>query len=559
MLPLELHSATGISGPLLLIILDGFGLYRGQQEGYPGNAIDLADAPTLKRLLANAPVRTTLKAHGTAVGMPSDADMGNSEVGHNAMGAGRIFDQGAKLVQESIESGALFQGETWMELIGSRANPGHAIRNPNCSVHLIGLLSDGNVHSHIDHLIAMLQKCAEEGIQRVLVHTLLDGRDVAGKSAQIYIKALEDALGNLQPDGGVYAIASGGGRMQITMDRYEADWAMVERGWQTHVKGAGRMFGSAEEALVTLRQENPEATDQDLPAFVIEKDSAPLGPIRDDDVVIFFNFRGDRAIEISRAFTEESFQNFKRDPDIRVRFAGMLEYDGDLHIPPAYLLAPPQIERTLTEYLVHSGVRQFAISETQKFGHVTYFWNGNNSNKFDENLEVWKEIPSDSRPFNQQPRMRADEITDEVLGALQGDFQFLRANYANGDMVGHTGDLQAAVAAVEALDENIKRLLRGVEESGATAILTADHGNCDEMIQVDKSGTPILDSEGAFLAKTSHTLNPVPFILLGKEAGQYQIAPGDFGLANLAATILMLLGFAPPSDYEPSILQHRNS
>ena len=407
------------SGPLLLIIMDGVGLYKGKEQGYAGNAFDLAKAGTLKSLLKEAPISTQLMAHGTYVGLPSDDDMGNSEVGHNAMGAGRIFDQGAKLVGEAISSGRLFEDKTWLELIGSKQQPGHALQNGR-PVHFIGLLSDGNVHSHIEHLLAMIERCHSLGVKKVFVHTLLDGRDVEEVSAHKYIGQLEAKLAELDPERENYLIASGGGRMKITMDRYEADWSMVEKGWQTHVKGDGPAFSSANEALEKLRADNPGVIDQDLPPFVIEKNGAPVGTIVDEDVVIFFNFRGDRAIEISRAFTEKDFTAFDRDPRVNVRYAGMMEYDGDLHIPEKYLVSPPAIDKTVSQYLVGNQVSQYAISETQKFGHVTYFWNGNNSEKFSEQLEEWKEIPSDNISFDQAPRMKADEITDELIAALKG-------------------------------------------------------------------------------------------------------------------------------------------
>lgn len=548
-------SEISINGPLVLVILDGVGLYRGKKEGYDGNALDLADAPVLKNLLQNAPIHSSIRAHGTAVGMPSDSDMGNSEVGHNAMGAGRVFDQGAKLVSNAIQSGSIFQDETWMELIGNSDSPGHALKSGS-AVHFIGLLSDGNVHSHIDHLLALLSKCKESGVQEVRVHVLLDGRDVNEVSALTYIDQLEDHLKQLSPEG-AYRIASGGGRMHITMDRYEADWSMVERGWKTHVAGEGRKFSSAKEAIETYRKEKPGVIDQDLPAFVIEKDGKSAGPVNDDDVVIFYNFRGDRAIELSRAFTEPDFAEFKREPAVNVHYAGMMQYDGDLNIPPKYLVSPPSIDNTLSEYLVAAGIPSYAISETQKFGHVTYFWNGNNSQKFDESLETWKEVKSDVIPFDQKPEMKAVEITDALISAIQsGKYKFLRINYANGDMVGHTGSLTAAVKAMETVDQCLKRLVDTCNESGATLIVTADHGNCEEMFETNKDGS-VKMKDGKPSAKTSHTLNPVPFLITGPSTEKFKLSKKATkpGLANIAATTLTLLGFKPPSQFEPSIVE----
>lgn len=562
---LKRNGAGGISGPLLLVVLDGFGIYKGAKDGYPGNAIDLADAPFIKELLSgDAPtVSTQLKAHGKAMGLPSDGDMGNSEVGHNAMGAGRVFAQGAKLVNDAIQSGKLFQGACWKKLIGSKDEPGIALERKR-PVHFIGLLSDGGVHSHISQLLALIDKCAAEGVERVYIHTLLDGRDVEKASALAYIDILEDKLRSYDVSGQKYSIASGGGRQIITMDRYEADWNMVLLGWKTHVGGEGRMFSSARDAIETYRKESVakgvKLIDQDIPPFVIAADDGKaIAPIETDDCVIFFNYRGDRAIEISRAFTEDDcLFPFPRIPAVEVHYAGMMEYDGDLHIPRNYLVEPPEIDRTVSEYLALNSIPQFAIAETQKFGHITYFWNGNNSGKFSEKYETWMEIPSDKVPFDQAPRMKADEITDALCNALNGgEYKFLRVNYANGDMVGHTGNLQAAVEAVEALDQNLSRLFETVQTVGATMVITADHGNCDQMYEIDKELLSIKHSVGgSIMVKTSHTLSPVPFILVGINADKFVLNSQveTPGLGNLAATLLTILGYEPPEDYLPPVV-----
>jgi 2,3-bisphosphoglycerate-independent phosphoglycerate mutase len=452
----------GISGQLLLVILDGVGLYRGRAEGYDGNAFDLAATPNLDRLFSDAPVFLALKAHGTAVGLPSDGDMGNSEVGHNAIGAGRVFEQGAKLVSQAIATGSIFEGQTWRRLV-------ERVKD-NCGLfHLIGLLSDGNVHSHIDHLEALIRRLAMEGVKKIRIHALADGRDVDPVSFHLYIERLERLLRDVSTNGIDARVASGGGRMQITMDRYEADWEMIRRGWATHVAGQGRGFSSVMEAITVLREENPGVIDQDLPPFVItDQDDVPVGPVGDGDSVVFFNFRGDRAIEISRAFNESDFDPFDREPHPNVLFAGMMEYDGDLKIPPLFLVSPPTISRTLSEYLVHNNVSQLAVAETQKFGHVTYFWNGNNSQPFDPRLEDWVEVPSDNVQFDRKPEMKAREVCEEVVKdlAMRGH-RFIRVNFANGDMVGHTGSLEAAVRAMEVVDECMGRLDAAVRETAS--------------------------------------------------------------------------------------------
>jgi 2,3-bisphosphoglycerate-independent phosphoglycerate mutase len=536
---------SGPKGPVLLVILDGVGI----GDGGEADAVKLAATPTLDSLWVPG-ARASLRAHGTAVGMPSDADMGNSEVGHNALGCGRVYDQGASLVDRAIGSGALFEGETWKEIVARCTVNDRAL-------HFIGLLSDGNVHSHIDHLIAMVRRAARDGVPRIYLHALLDGRDVPSTSALEYIDRIEKVLAEL-PDA---AIASGGGRMQITMDRYEADWAMVERGWRIHVHGDGRRFPSARAAVEAFRAEKSGIDDQNLPGFVVERSGAPVGPIQDGDAVICFNFRGDRAIEISRAFEADDFSHFDRGRRPQVLYAGMMEYDGDTHVPARYLVEPPAIERTMGEFLVAAGVPQLAISETQKYGHVTYFWNGNRSGKIDDKLETYIEVPSDLAAFDQRPWMKAAEITDRLVGELAtGNHRFARVNYANGDMVGHTGNFQATVIAVAALDLQLKRLREEVERLGGILVVTADHGNADEMFQRDKQGRVVRDGQtGQPVVKTSHTLNPVPFLIHDpRRADRYDIDPARAaaaGIASVTATCLELLGFQPPEDLAPSLLR----
>ena len=545
----------GIQGPLVLVILDGVGLYRGRAEGYEANAFDLAHTPNLDRLLDTAPVVMELAAHGTAVGMPSDSDMGNSEVGHNAMGAGRVFQQGAALVSQAISSGAIFEGEIWRRLVAN-------VRRNGSTYHLIGLLSDGNVHSHIDHLDAVIRRLVDDGVKSIRIHALADGRDVDPVTYHLYVRQLQDTLDEVAARGADAAIASGGGRMKITMDRYGANWDMVRRGWQTHVEGEGRGFATVDEAIATLRDENPGVIDQDLPAFVItESDGAPIGRIEDGDSVVFFNFRGDRAIEISRAFSESEFDQFDRGRLPDVEFAGMMEYDGDLSIPRQFLVSPPAISRTVSEYLVHNGVSQLATAETQKFGHVTYFWNGNNSEAFDLKLEEWVEIPSDDVPFEDAPEMKADEVCQVVLDRIsRGRQRFLRVNFANGDMVGHTGVLDAAVTAMEVVDRCVGRIEAAVETGGGTLIVTADHGNLDMMWEVDGATKTVKRRpDGTPVIKTSHTLNPVPWLLTGHDAECFEPNPVVTapGLGNIAASLLLLLGFEAPSDYLPSLIRRK--
>ncbi len=540
------NGKINVEGPVLTVVMDGVGIAPENA----GNAVKLAYTPTLDMLAANYPM-LRLKAHGTAVGLPSDDDMGNSEVGHNALGSGQVFAQGAKLVSQSIESGKMFASDTWKEVVAN-------VKNNNSTLHFLGLFSDGNVHSHIDHLKAMMTEAKKEGVKKVRVHILLDGRDVGETSALDYVRPFEEFMNSLRSDDFDVMIASGGGRMNITMDRYEANWAMVEKGWKTHVLGEGRQFASAEEAITTYRNEL-KVIDQDLPPFVIAKDGKPVGTIEDGDSVVFYNFRGDRAIEISLAFDSENFDKFDRVRFPKVVYAGMLEYDGDRHIPHKYLVNPPEITNTMSEYLSDTGVSELAISETQKYGHVTYFWNGNKSGKFNEKLETYIEIPSDVVPFEQRPWMKCAEITDKLIECMEsGKYKYLRVNFPNGDMVGHTGNLAATECAMEALDLQLKRIIDVVDKLKGVALITADHGNADEMYEVDKKGVLKTDKNGKYKAKTSHTLNPVPCFIYDnyyRDAYTVKADEGKFGLSNVAATMVNFMGYEAPEMWDQSLIE----
>ncbi len=522
-------------GPVVTVIMDGVGI--GPKE--ESNGVYMAYTPILDNLMTGNLV-TQIKAHGKAVGLPTDSDMGNSEVGHNALGAGRIFSQGAKLVNKALHSGKVFKGESWREIQKCAEKGG--------TVHFVGLVSDGNVHSHIDQLNILLDQCVKDNILKVRVHGLLDGRDVSPKSALEYFVPLENKLKEQSCNGRDYCIASGGGRMVVTMDRYGADWDIVKKGWDAHVLGIGRKFASASEAIQTYYDEDPEMTDQYMDSFVIQRDGLPVGCIEDGDGVILFNFRGDRAIELSRAFDDIKFDFFDRQRHPKVFFAGMMQYDGDAFIPKHYLVEPPAINKTMGEYLCSAGIHSYAISETQKFGHVTYFWNGNKSGYIDEQLEKYVEIQSDKITFDLRPWMKASEITDKVIAAIESrKYKFIRLNYANGDMVGHTGVPISVRIAVETVDLMLKRMLPVLKKSEGIAVITADHGNADCM-WTDKNDKRV--------AMVAHTCNPVPFIVKDY-SNSNQLTLSDVanpGLANVAATIINLLGFRAPAEYEKSLI-----
>jgi 2,3-bisphosphoglycerate-independent phosphoglycerate mutase len=534
-------SFAGRPGPVLLVIADGVGV----APAGPSNAVSTADTPTLDKLTGGE-LYTELAAHGPAVGLPSDDDMGNSEVGHNALGAGRIFAQGAKLVNQAIASGEIFDSPHWHSAVECGRTG---------TLHFIGLHSDGNVHSHTDHLYAMLRRAADEGVTSAAVHILHDGRDVPARSALVYIEQTEAVLAQLNAADPArnFRIASGGGRMWITMDRYNADWAMVERGYRCHTFGEGRSFGSAAEAVQTMYDEADAAGkstgDQYLHEFVVVADGTPVGTMADGDAVIVFNFRGDRSIEISRAYEEPDFDEFDRGEHPDVFFAGMLQYDGDALVPKKYLVEPPAIDRTMSEYLCAEGITSFAVSETQKFGHVTYFWNGNRSGYIDESLETYVEVPSDNVEFDTTPAMKVREITAEVIDLLRsGEYRFGRLNFPSGDMVGHTGNLEATIEAMTVIDECMAELMQVIDDLDGVLVYTADHGNADIMYT---------ESDGVRSPKTSHTLSPVPFAIFDPNYdGEYHMSPTPApGLSNVAATLLNLLGFEAPDDYRGSLIE----
>ena len=533
-------------GPVVLLILDGVGVGRCDEF----DAVALARTPTFKKLRETGSV-VLLKAHGTAVGLPSDEDIGNSEVGHNIMGAGHVFDQGAKCVDKAIGTGAIWDGY-WKEIIAQLRSNGGAL-------HLIGLLSDGNVHSHEAHLHALINRAHEEGLRRVYVHILLDGRDVPDRTALVYVERLEELLHRIRAEGNCdYWIASGGGRMVTTMDRYEADWEIVARGWRTHVEGRAEGFPNATAAIEHFRAAETGLSDQFVPPFSIRDDSGnPLAIVNSGDAVILFNFRGDRAIEISRAFMSgPEFGKFDRGDRPDVLFAGMMLYDGDAHVPEHYLVSPPQVQKTLSEYLARNRVSQFACAETQKFGHVTYFWNGNRSDKFSDAFEEYCEIPSEKVPFEQRPWMRSAETADKVIEAIRTKrYAFIRANFAGGDMVGHSGNVDATVIAIEAIDLAMARILAETANAGGCLVVTSDHGNSEDMVERDKDGNPLYAEEERPVFRTAHSLNPVLFVVRDFSGRRYGLKalPGA-GLANVAATLVELLGLSPPSEFDPSLL-----
>lgn len=538
------HGTT--SRPLVLVVMDGVGI--GPGDAY--DAVAAADTPHLDALRDEG-VYQEILASGTHVGLSSDSDMGNSEVGHNTMGAGHVVPQGAKRVDDAVTNGEIWDG-AWQDVV-EQGRAG--------TLHLIGLLSDGNVHSSWEHLKLLLAHAKDDGVTRLRLHTLFDGRDVEDRTADRYVQTLEEELARLTEGTDLdWRIASGGGRMVTTMDRYEANWEVVQAGWRAHVQGTARPFRSAGEAISTLREETPGISDQLLEAFtVVDEEGAAVGPVRDGDAVVIVNFRGDRAIELTLAFVEgEGFAGFDRGAVPDVLFAGMTLYDGDTNMPPVRLVQPPHISDTVSEVIARAGLRQLAASETQKYGHMTYFWNGNRSDPFDPQTETYIDIPSDRVEFDKAPRMKAAETADYVIEALgEGGYTFLRSNLAGGDMVGHTGNFPATIEAVEAVDAAIGRIAEAVRAAGGCLVITADHGNAEDMVERDKAGAPRTGPDGDPLWKTAHSTNPVPLHVVDYAGQQWRSVDGleAPGLSNLAATLLTLLGLESPEHYRPSLVE----
>ena len=522
-------SKLNYGGPVVLVVMDGVGL-RDKTEY---NAVKQAHLETLNYLMDKYPT-AKLGAAGEYVGIP-EGDMGNSEVGHNAMGAGQIVLQRSAAVENDVNTGKIFETDTWKDIIAR-------IHERHSTLHFMGIFSDGNVHSNMAHMEKMLAQAQKEGVERARIHVMIDGRDVPKQSEPKYIQRFEKFVHDLgDPD---YKIASGGGRMVITCDRYENDWPMVEKGWHTCVLGEGRQFENATDAVMAYRAENPDLHDQYMPPFVIAKDGQPIGTINDGDAVIYYDFRADRAIEISQAFTYDDFDKFDRVRRPDVYFAGMTEYNEDLHVPAHVLVGSPVFGTTLTEYLATKGIKQYAISETVKFGHMTYYFNGNSYHVPDGEVDV--EIPSYTEPFNTRPWMRCAEITDKLIEAIESEqYNFLRVNYPGGDMVGHFAEMEPTIAAMEAIDISLKRIIEAVNKLGGVTIITADHGNAEEL--ADEDGMP----------KTSHTTNRVPCIFVDdtENANKYRLSLGDRGLANLASTIAIMLGQDPHESWLPPIIE----
>lgn len=507
-------------GPIVLAILDGVGLAPSGK----GNAVSQANLPFLSQAVKKYP-HLAIGASGEYVGLPA-GQIGNSEVGHNTIGSGQNLKHSIAHIDEAFENGSIWQSQTWQD-IKKRIK-----KNPAATIHLAGIFSDGGVHSHIKHLEWLIEKAYDEGARRFRIHCVFDGRDVAPQSEPKYIEQLETFAYRFPMTD--IKIASGGGRMVTVADRYSENWKMVADGWNMIVNGKSKSkFHSAAEAIKQFRSEKPKIQDQFLPPFVVvDAKNQPIGKVADGDTVIYFDFRADRAVEIAQVFDNpEKFSFTHYNHRKKYYFAGLTEYNIEKHIPKHVLVPPINFQNTLHEFLAEKGISQFAVSETVKYGHITYYFNGNSYQKAKK--EVFHEVKNPNQDFQKNPKMAAKEIADEVIKNLD-KFQFLRCNFANGDMVGHYAEPKSTIRALETIDAELSRIAKKVDELGGCLIITADHGNAEEIL--DKKGNP----------KTAHTTNPVPLIFYDNTENRkhytYNKELSNPGLANIAATISMLLG-----------------
>lgn len=528
---------------LINVVMDGYGIGKPDET----NAMHQAKLPVMEHLLTEC-ANTQLFAHGHHVGLPSDSDLGGSEVGHMTMGAGKTLEQGPTYIQRLIKSGELFKSDSLVKIIKNCVE----YQTP---LHLLGLLSDGNIHSNINHALAIIKHAFEAGIKRVYVHALLDGRDVPIQSALEYTEPFEKLFNELKqqrPDID-YAFASGGGREAITMDR-DKNWDKVEDGWNIHVRGkCDRQFKSIEEAILTLREEHPHIIDQALPGFVIVRDGKPVGIVEDNHSFVFFNFRADRAIQFAKAIVEDDFPYFDRSPRPKVMFAGMMIYDQDTQLPENHIVGPTKVDNPFGKIVLEAGMNQFRLTETQKFPHVTFFFNGGYRDPLDPKKENYYLINSDKLPsFDLKPEMKAIEISQKAVEFIKSkEYNYGLINFANADMVGHSGNMEAAIKAVEIVDSVLAPIMKAIDEVSGILVITADHGNADEMLFYNKNSKK-------WEPNTKHSINPVPYIIYDPLfEGQYQLKSPDaevLNLSNIAATNCILLGLPIPSDINDPLL-----
>ena len=504
--------------PVLLAILDGWG--AGEESDT--NAVFMAKTPNMDGWFRDYP-HTTLAAHNGAVGLP-EGQMGNSEVGHLNIGAGRVVYQDYTRINKAVASGELADNEVFVDLVNRLAETGGAL-------HLLGLLSDGGVHSHIDHLIALIRLAADRGLSRVFIHAFMDGRDTPPSSGRDYMAVLQAALADI----GTGQVATIAGRFWA-MDR-DTRWDRVEKAWQAMVAGQGELVNDDPVAAVEAAYERGE-TDEFIKPTVLCHGGQPLATINDGDGVLFFNFRADRARELTRAFTETGFTGFAvANRPALARYVMMTQYDASFDLP--ILFPPTSLHHILGEEVSDHGLRQLRIAETEKYAHVTFFFNGGREEPFANEERILIDSPREVATYDEKPAMSAPEVADRLLAELERHrFDLIVLNFANADMVGHTGILPAAIAACETVDACLGKLVDSVLAKGGAALITADHGNADIMYDT-------IHHE----PHTAHTLNPVPCLLVDEAHRQGKLRDGG-ALKDIAPTILDLLGLAVPAEME---------
>ena len=505
--------------PLALIIVDGLGLNPRKEM----NGVEAADLPNFDRLWDEYP-HTKVKASGEAVGLP-EGQMGNSEVGHMNLGSGRIVYQDFTKINLAVENNELIETDAIATAVDN-------VKENNSALHLLGLVSDGGVHSHIKHLFGLLEMAERKDLDEVYVHAILDGRDTPPQSAEKYIKDLEEKMDEL----GIGEIATIGGRYYY-MDR-DNNWERTEKAYNAMSINKGNEAESALEAI--KNSYNEDTTDEFVEPTVITKDGSPVANVADDDSVIFFNFRADRARQLTRALNDTDFNGFEREVDPSLEVVCMTEYDETIDAPVAF--PPVDLENTLSQVLAENNKTQLRIAETEKYAHVTFFFNGGKEKAYEG--EDRKIIPSpDVATYDLKPEMSAYEVTDEVVDRVENnDYDLIVLNYANADMVGHTGDLDAVVEALEAVDECLGETIDAIQAQGGSALITADHGNGEQMKDYD--------TDEPF---TAHTSNLVPLIYVNDEDKEAELI--DNGkLADFAPTILDLLEIEVPEEMTGSNL-----
>ncbi len=504
-----------VKRPLALVILDGWGINASCEN----NAACLARTPYIDALLRDYP-NTRISASGLNVGLP-EGQMGNSEVGHLNLGAGRIVYQDLTKISKSIQDGDFFTNPAFAQAIDN-------VRTSGGKLHLIGLLSDGGVHSHNTHLYALLELAKRQGLREVCVHALLDGRDTPPRSAVDYLVELERKIAEI----GVGRIATICGRF-YAMDR-DNRWERVARAYRALVQGLGQPAADSAAAIAEAYQAGQGDE------FVEPRIIGNAATIDDGDAVIFFNFRADRAREITRALTEKEFKGFSREKAPQLAdFVCLSKYDATFELPVAF--PSTSMPNLLGEVVAHAGLRQLRIAETEKYAHVTFFFNGGNEKPFAGEDRVLIPSPKEVATYDQKPAMSAPQVADEAVARIEsGAYDLIILNFANPDMVGHTGILSAAIEAMETVDSCLSRVASAILAAGGRLIVTADHGNCEQM--VDEQGKP----------HTAHTTNPVALILVDPELRDVKLRPGI--LADIAPTLLQLLGLEKPREMTGSSL-----